>query len=61
LEGFEQMHLVTTQRALAFLGFVGDSNIIVEIDPALAAGDASHVPDEPMIISQPPLLSSSTF
>ena len=46
------MHVVT--------GFVGDSNIIVEIDPALPAADPSNFSDDP-IISQLPALSSPTF
>jgi hypothetical protein len=46
------MHLVT--------GFVGDSNIIVEIDPALPGTDYSNFPGDP-IVSQPPRLSSPTF
>jgi hypothetical protein len=40
-------------------GFLGDSKVIVSIDPAIPDTDPSEPPDEPLI-SDPPVLSSPT-
>jgi len=41
-------------------GFVGDSDVTVEIDPALPDTDPSGFPDDPLV-SEPPVLSSPTL
>lgn len=41
-------------------GFIGSSNIIVDIDPAIPNADPSDFPDDPFV-SEPPLLSSPTL
>ncbi len=41
-------------------GFVGESNITVEIDPNIADTDPSEFPDDPLV-SAPPVLSSPTL
>jgi hypothetical protein len=41
-------------------GFVGDSDITVEIDPAIPDTDPSAFPDDPLV-SEPPVLSSPTL
>jgi hypothetical protein len=41
-------------------GFVGNSHITVEIDPALPDANPSTYPDDPLV-SAPPVLSSPTF
>ena len=41
-------------------GFVGSSNVTVDIDSALPDTDPSTFPDDPLV-SQPPVLSSPTF
>jgi hypothetical protein len=41
-------------------GFVGDSDITVEIDPAIPDTDPSEFPDDPLV-SEPPVLSSPTL
>lgn len=40
-------------------GFVGNSNVIVDIDPAIPNADPSDFPDDPLV-SEPPVLSSPT-
>jgi hypothetical protein len=40
-------------------GFVGDSQITVDIDPSIPSDDPSDYPDDP-IISNPPIISSPT-
>jgi len=40
-------------------GFVGNSNVIVDIDPAIPDADPSDFPDDPLV-SEPPVLSSPT-
>lgn len=40
-------------------GFVGNSNVIVDIDPAIPDADPSNFPDDPLV-SEPPVLSSPT-
>jgi hypothetical protein len=40
-------------------GFVGDSQITVDIDPAIPEEDPSDYPDDPMV-SDPPVISSPT-
>jgi hypothetical protein len=41
-------------------GFVGESDITVEIDPAIPDTDPSEFPDDPLV-SEPPVLSSPTL
>jgi hypothetical protein len=41
-------------------GFIGDSDITVEIDPAIPDTDPSEFPDDPLV-SEPPVLSSPTL
>jgi hypothetical protein len=41
-------------------GFVGDSDVTVEIDPAIPDADPSDFPDDPLV-SEPPVLSSPTL
>ncbi len=41
-------------------GFVGDSDIKVDIDPAVPDADPSDFPDDPLV-SDPPVLSSPTL
>jgi hypothetical protein len=41
-------------------GFVGDSDVTVEIDPAIPDTDPSEFPDDPLV-SEPPVLSSPTL
>lgn len=41
-------------------GFVGDSDVTVEIDPAIPDTDPSEFPDDPLV-SDPPVLSSPTL
>lgn len=41
-------------------GFIGDSNVVVEIDPAIPDTDPSEVPEDPLV-SEPPVLSSPTL
>lgn len=41
-------------------GFVGNSNITVDIDPAIPNADPSDFPDDPLV-SEPPVLSSPTL
>jgi hypothetical protein len=41
-------------------GFVGDSDVTVEIDPAIPDTDPSDFPDDPLV-SEPPVLSSPTL
>jgi hypothetical protein len=40
------------------VGFVGDSRVTVDIDPNIPETDPSVFPDAPVIISQPPVVSS---
>ena len=41
-------------------GFVGDSDVTVEIDPTIPETDPSEFPEDPLL-SSPPLLTSPTF
>jgi hypothetical protein len=41
-------------------GFVGNSDVTVEIDPAVPDTDPSDFPDDPLV-SEPPVLSSPTL
>jgi hypothetical protein len=41
-------------------GFIGNSNITVDIDPAIPDADPSDFPDDPLV-SEPPVLSSPTL
>lgn len=41
-------------------GFVGNSDITVDIDPAIPDADPSDFPDDPLV-SEPPVLSSPTL
>ena len=41
-------------------GFVGNSNVIVDIDSAIPNTDPSYLPDDPLV-SEPPVLSSPTL
>jgi hypothetical protein len=41
-------------------GFIGNSNITVDIDPAVPDADPSDFPDDPLV-SEPPVLSSPTL
>jgi hypothetical protein len=41
-------------------GFVGESDVTVEIDPAIPDTDPSEFPDDPLV-SEPPVLSSPTM
>ncbi len=41
-------------------GFIGDSDVTVEIDPAVPDTDPSDFPDDPLV-SEPPVLSSPTL
>jgi hypothetical protein len=41
-------------------GFVGNSDIVVDIDPAIPDADPSDFPDDPLV-SDPPVLSSPTL
>jgi hypothetical protein len=42
------------------VGFVGDSEVTVDIDPGIPDTDPSDFPDDP-IISEPPVLTSPTY
>jgi hypothetical protein len=41
-------------------GFIGDTDIIVDIDPAIPDTDPSDFPDDPLV-SEPPVLTSPTL
>jgi hypothetical protein len=41
-------------------GFIGDSDVTVEVDPAIPDTDPSDFPDDPLV-SEPPVLSSPTL
>ena len=41
-------------------GFVGSSNVTVDIDSAIPNTDPSYLPDDPLV-SEPPVLTSPTF
>ncbi|HKY37427.1 MAG TPA: hypothetical protein VJN18_15905 [Polyangiaceae bacterium] len=41
-------------------GFIGESDVTVEIDPAVPDTDPSEFPDDPLV-SEPPVLSSPTL
>jgi hypothetical protein len=41
-------------------GFIGNSDVTVEIDPAVPDADPSDFPDDPLV-SEPPVLSSPTL
>jgi hypothetical protein len=41
-------------------GFVGDSDVVVSIDPAIPDADPSDFPEDPLV-SEPPVLSSPTL
>jgi|SRR6478609_6113815 len=41
-------------------GFVGNSDVVVDIDPAIPDADPSDFPDDPLV-SEPPVLSSPTL
>jgi hypothetical protein len=40
-------------------GFVGNSDVTMDIDPAIPDADPSNFPDDPLV-SEPPVLSSPT-
>jgi hypothetical protein len=41
-------------------GFIGDSKLVVEVDPNIPETDPSEFPDDPLV-SEPPVLTSPTY